>query len=330
MKKSFTLLELIIVIVILGIIGTISIEILQKLAKNYIIEREMNKIALKTDLVLNIIAAKLKTRIKNSVIGAECNDITGEPTGNFVAISKISPKNREKYKVLEWLNYSIYSKRGMWNDNLKHIQPGWSGFVDLKETNSSISGDEYNISSPDSNFSIVQDIDKEWFKSWDIEGYNNVFSNNLDVLVFSGADGRGDFGDINNSYGWYEHNATRIFSIKKLNDTDLDVRAIDESNSTTVYEGYYIVNTAMAIVPIKKDGEYNLFLRFNYFPWKGKHSSDYDGNYTEGNISLLARHVTQFKFKEDNGILRIYICITSDNQKLKEYNLTFCKEKAIF
>jgi prepilin-type N-terminal cleavage/methylation domain-containing protein len=332
MKKAFTLLELIIVIVILGILGTISIEILQKLANNYIMQKEMNKLAFKTDLVLNTIAAKLKTRIKNSVIASEINQTNNQPTGKFIAISQLSPDNEKNYTVLEWLNYSIYSKRGMWSDEINKTQPGWSGFVDLKKTKQYYGKDEYEIISPDSNFSIVQMIDGNWSDAWEINGSDNIFDNNISVLIFSGASGRGDFNDINNSYGWYEHNATRVFSIHKNSDTNLTLTAIDESNSTTVYEGYYIVNTAMAIVPVKSGQEYNLTLYFNYYPWKGKHYNDgLDGNYTEGNSSVLATHVTQFKFKEENGLIRIYICLTSENEELrKDYNLTLCKEKVVF
>lgn len=319
MKKSFTLLELTIVIVILGILGTISIEILQKMADNYIIQREMNKLSFKTDLVLNIIASKLQTRIKNSVIASHCDD-NGNPNGDFVAVSEVNGSSY--YNALEWLNYSIYSKRGMWNSNLKRIQPGWSGFVDLKKTKQYLS-DKYEIITPDSNFSIVQEMDGNWSKAWEINGFDNVLDNNLDVLIFSGADGRGDFSDINNSYGWYEHNATRIFSIKKNSDINLSISAVTESNETTVYEGYYIVNTAMAIVPKKDGNEYNLTLRFNYFPWKGQ-------NYLDGNSSVLATHVTKFKFKEENSLMRIYLCLTSKDSKLRDYNLTVCKEKVIF
>ena len=321
MKKSFTLLELTIVIIILGILGTISVEILQKLANNYIMQKELNKLTQKTDITINIIAAKLRTRIKNSVIAAHANQ-NGNPNNRFISVSDLNPSNSNYYNVLEWLNYSIYSQRGMWNDNLKRIQLGWSGFVDLKDT-VVYGNDKYKIKTPDSNFSIVQAIDSVWFNSWGINGANNIFGNKLDVLVFSGSDGRGDFSDINNSYGWYDKNATKVFAINKINETELNLSAIDESNSTTVYEGYFIVNTAMAIVPVKTGNDYNLTLRFNYFPWLHQ-------NYTDGNSSVIATHVTKFKFKEENGLIRIYLCITSPNKKLKDYNLTICKEKVVF
>jgi prepilin-type N-terminal cleavage/methylation domain-containing protein len=325
MKKAFTLIELLLVIVITGILGTIGFEILQKIAKNYIVQKEMNKLALKTDITLNIIAAKLKTRIKNSAIGSHADD-NGNPNGEFISTSNNTigtvKYNKKYYNVLEWLSYSIYSKRGMWSDELKRIQPGWSGFVDLKKTEN-YGDDKYKIVTPDSNFTIVQLIDGNWSEVWGVDGYDNVLDNNLDVLVFTGASDRGDFNNIRNSYGWYGTKATRVFAINKLSDTELNLTAVDKSNTTTVYEGYYIVNTAMAIVPVKNGEDYNLTLRFNYYPWK-------DENYTEGNTTLLATHVTQFKFKEENELFRIYLCLTSENQKLKDYNLTFCKEKVIF
>jgi len=321
MKKSFTLLELVIVIVIMGILGTISIEILQKVANNYIVQKELTKLSFKTDLTLNILSSKLKNRIKNSIIGAHCDD-NGTPNGEFKALSQISEQNSSYYQVLEWLNTSIYSRRGEWIQSKKHIQPGWSGFVDLKKT-VNYGNDKYKIITPDSNFTMVNQIDGNWSEEWGINGYNNVLDNNLDVLIFSGSDGRGAFNDINDSYGYYDHNATKIFAIKEINETELNLSAIDESNSTTVYEGYYIVNSAIAIVPIKDGNDYNLMLRFNYYPWK-------EQNYTEGNSSIIATHVTKFKFKEENGVLRLYLCMTSPNTKLKDYNLTICKEKAVF
>jgi len=333
MKKSFTLVELIIVVVILGILGTISIEVLQNTYESYVKTKELNKLSMKTDLTLNIIVAKLQNRIKNSVIAVECNAslLSSDPKSclyngnkNFISLSELNESNSYKYPVIEWLYTSIYSKRGMWDENKKHIQPGWSGFVDLKQTE--IQGnDTYTIITPDSNFTMVQYIDGNWSEIWGVNGYDNVFENNISVLVFSGSDGRGDFEDINKSYGYYENNATRVFHITRNNDTNLTVSAVTESNSTTVYESFYIVRGAMAIVPVYDNNthDYNLTLRLNYFPWNGQ-------NYMDGNETLLASHVTQFKFKEEGGVLRIYICITSPQVKLTDFNLTICKEKVVF
>jgi len=333
MKKAFTLVELIIVIVIIGILGTISVEILKNTFDSYLKTKELNKLSFKTDLVLNIIASKLQNRIKNSVIAVECNvslpssdsnSCINNSNKNFIAISSLDSTNSYRFPVMEWLYTSIYSKRGMWDNDKKHIQPGWSGFVDLRITQVG-KKDEYNITTQDSNFTMIQMIDGNWSKAWGIDGYEDVFENNISVLVFSGSDGRGDFEDINNSYGYYDNNATRIFHIIRNSDINLTLQAMTESNSTTVYEGYYIIRGAMALVPVCNSdmSDCNLTLRFNYFPWRGE-------IYLDGNSSILATHITQFKFREDGGVMRIYICITSDSVKLEDYNLTICKEKVVF
>jgi hypothetical protein len=155
-----------------------------------------------------------------------------------------------------------------------------------------------------------------------------VFENNLTVLIFGGSDGRGDFEDINNSYGYYDNNATRVFAVVDYIDSNntakAHIKAITESNSTTVYELYYLVRGAMAVVPVYDSGsdDYNLTLRFNYFPWKGQ-------MYMDGSDSLLATHVVKFKFKEEGGVMRIYICIQSD-QTVNGRKIILCKEKVVF
>ena len=314
----------------MGILGTISIEILQNTFKTYLINKELNKLSFKTDLALNVIASKVQNRIKNSVIAVECNatlDSTSPQSclyasnKKFISIQKINTNNAYKYPVIEFLYVSLFSKRGMWNDNKKQIQPGWSGFVDLIVTKS-LGNDEYNVSTPNSNFTIVEEIEKAWFKGWNVTT-SDIFDENKTVLIFSGSDGRGDFLDVNNSYGYYDNNATRVFKITKINNTNLNLKAITASNSSTVYQAYYIVRGAMAIVPVynKTTNDYNLTLRFNYFPWNGD-------MYLDGNSSIITTHVTNFKFKEESGLIRIYLCITSP--EAKEFNLTICKEKVVF
>jgi prepilin-type N-terminal cleavage/methylation domain-containing protein len=77
MKKSFTLIEILVVLVIVGILATITTEILYKVYENYYISRTLNKLSFKTDAVLNNIAAKLTQRVPNSVIAVECNATNG-------------------------------------------------------------------------------------------------------------------------------------------------------------------------------------------------------------------------------------------------------------
>jgi len=336
MKKSFTLIELIVVMIIMGILATIAVEILLKVSKNYVIVKAENKLVFEDDLIINKIVSRLQNRIPNSVIATECNVTNngcqrGEVTG-FVSIQSLSVQNSKNYPVIEWLSKDVYSKRGEWNSTLKRVIPGWSGFVDLKDTDKH-ADDDYNISIPYSKMRIIQEIDGNWTEAWGISGYNNVFENNLSVLIFSGPDGRGAFNDINHSYGWYKtlyptNKAQKVFAVIEKNDTKhmIRVKTIDDTNDTTVYEGFFIVNGAQAIVPVynQNTNDYNLTFIQNYYPWK-------DQNYTEGNSSLLATHVVQFKFREQGGMMRIYLCIQNPNVNVGDnQKLTICKEKIAF
>jgi len=342
MKKSFTLIEILIVIVILGILATITTKILIKVYENYYYSKELNKLSYQTDLALNVIASKLTHRVKNSLIAVKCDvDSGGCISGNildFDTLSSVSDKNeseRKRYKVLEWLGIDVYSQLGMWDSDLERVIPGYSGFVDLKRTILK-GGDEYNITSPYTKLSIVEAIDSNWTAQFGISG--DIFTNKYEVLIFSGNDDRGDFSEINNSYGYYSTPATRVFEIKdydeftepnNITDTNISIKAISISNSTTVYQKYFLVNSAYAIVPqANKDAhgnviDYNLTLFYNYYPWNNQ-------IYTDGINATIAAHVTQFKFKDENGVVRILLCINSPKIKKDNEPITVCKEKVVF
>ena len=342
MKKSFTLIELIVVMIIMGILATIAVEILLKVSQNYAIVKSENRIAFEEDLVINKIAAKMADRIPNSVIASECNATKNEcikgDIKDFISIKELTPENASKYPVLEWLAKDFYSKRGEWNSNLKKVIPGWAEFVDLKKTEKN-ANDDYNVTLPYSKMSIIQDIDGNWTEQWGINGYQNVFENNLSVLIFSGSDGRGAFNDINHSYGWYEtldsdNKAQKVFAIVQIindnindeNHSKVRVKTIDDTNDTTVYEGFFIVKGAEAIVPSYNadTDDYNLTLYQNYYPWK-------DQNFTEGNASVIATHVVQFKFKEEGGRMMLYLCIQNPQVDIgNNQKLTICKQKVVF
>ncbi|WP_456488045.1 type II secretion system protein [Caminibacter pacificus] len=334
MKKSFTLIEILVVLVIMGILATITTQIIYKVYQNYYISRSLNTLSFKTDTVLNMIASKLSQRVPNSTIAVECNATNGGcDSGNvlsYKAVSLVTPANAYKYPVLEWLAKDIYSKRGIYFDSAKKIIPGWSGFVDLIDT-VNVGQDEYNITLRYVNLGVVQNMANNWFTQWGVSTGSGVFSNLNEVLIFSGADDRGDFSEVNTSYGYYNGPAKNVFKVKNIGLTNppdfaqITVQAITTSNNTMVFEGYYFVNTAMAIVPVYNSdtNDYNLTLRFNYFPWKGK-------KYIDGNETLLATHVTQFRFREQNGIMRIYICISDPKVKAGSEKITVCKEKVVF
>ena len=79
MKKAFTLIELILVIVILGILSFAGINIIKNLYENYLQARSVNTLETQTELVLEQISKRLAVRVKGSTIGRQAS------TGNFVS-----------------------------------------------------------------------------------------------------------------------------------------------------------------------------------------------------------------------------------------------------
>jgi len=357
MKKSFTLIEIIIVIVILGILSNITFDILSRVYQNYIYTKEMNKLSSKIDYTMEVISARLKNRIKHSVIVTKYpatfkdND---EDQVDFKSIAELEDGDTG-YHILEWIGKDYEAKNGMWDYSQKHIQTGWSGFVDLDmQTTHKINDDpnEFNITSPDSNFTIVKLIDRNITASYGFD--TDPFENNTTVLIFSGYDLGGDIvEDFNHSYGWYyneskQREAKAVFAIKdyeeyvnnKSPQVDFTITSITRNNDTNkLFSRYYLSRSAYAIAAIennetlddgRKLNDYNLTFVYNYQPWQGDW---WNGTHGESNSTLLATHVTEIRFKKDlySSVIRIYICIQSDVMELNSTrNLTLCKEKAIF
>ncbi|WP_281950437.1 type II secretion system protein [Nitrosophilus kaiyonis] len=308
MKKAFTLIELIFVIVILSIIGVISAQIITKIYEQYIMTRAINELETKTELTLTQIAKRLSYRIKPSVIARDLE--------NKQDIKPLNDAN-SSYEILEWIGYDNDSFRGSWSSidsNSSIYYPGWSGFIDLdsNETNKT------QIKTLGSKLSIARDIIYE--KTNHLIDLNS--SNNGCAIIFRTLPI--DF-DVINSYGWnkgYDGNTSQAKDIYTAHAISDDVLAFDGTNkdtNKTVFEQYYLTYSAYAIVPDKNN--HSLTFYYDYRPWLGE-------TYINGKESLLLDNVSTFKFKQVDQVIRMKLCvykiITND------FNISFCKEKVIY
>ena len=308
MKKSFTLVELLFVIIILGIIGAISAQIIAKIFEQYIFTRTINELETKTELVLTQIAKRLSYRIKPTTIARDLDNPTD--------IKSLSDAN-SSYEILEWIEYAHDSFRGLYSNidsNSSIFYPGWSGFIDLdsNETNKT------QVKTPGSKLTIARDI---IYKKSQNKIDLNV-TNNGCAIIFKEIPT--DY-DVVNSYGWnrgYDSNSSLAKDVFEVHSISDDVLKFDGSNANspkTVYEQYYLTYGAKAIVPdLSKK---TLYLYYDYMPWRGE-------KYSDGKKAKLIENVTLFKFKQADKVIRMKLCIYK--KITNDFNISFCKEKVVY
>ncbi len=311
-KKAFTLVEMIMVIVILGIIGMIGTDIIAKMYQGYIKTKIVNDLQSKTELVLTQIASRLRYRIKDTVIAKD--------TDNPVVLRPLSEDdNNTVYDMLEWIGYDNEGFLGDWNGSI--YQPGWSGFIDLYDLANT---DETQISTKGSNLVFAEQVIKAL-------SYGNVdmttgSGNQRPSVIFK----KPSFGGTPRNYGLdgavyvnpTDHNDTHPVVIGSSNDI---LNFVEVDNNKTLIEQYYLAWSAYAIVPEQNDvnsTDFNLTLYYNYQPW---HKEKF---ITHGRSSVLAEHVSLFRFAQTGSTVRIKLCIQDGN--ITGTPIGFCKEKAIY
>lgn len=299
MKKAFTMLELVMVMVIMGIVASIGAEIIASMYSNYLRSRTINRLEAQTEITLEQIAKRLQYRIKDSVIARK--------TGT-TPLSPADPSVDQSYNVLEWIGASNESFLGT-------PRPGWSGFIDLDNNNTNRAAGTLKTS--ESNLTDASNTMSE-LTNGDIDLTNGREA----ALVFKGISYNiADFGwgTVNNSDG--------VALIKVSVGATSDILTISNDANpvpTEITEQYTLAHTAYAIVPGNTNPtDFNLTLRYNYQPWNSE-------EYTDGNTSVLAEHASLFRFKQDESILRLKLCLHDANLTGVGDIIVVCKEKVIY
>ncbi len=321
-KKSFTLIEMIFVIIILSLIITGGMIIAGKIYKRNILVSNSLKLQFDTEHTIDKLANMLYYRIPLSAIGYN------PKTGDFEYLGDIV-NNNGKYKVFEWISQSFDIEKGL----------NFSGFADLYASKKPV------LKAIDFNASFINKTLKNKFNT------SNNFKN-LVGIIFAGSFDRGDEGilsDYNNSFGWHGNKAKYVFLInsyiQKSNDTNLSLKESNGSdiNHTRIYEKFYLADSAYAIARgsdinissacIKNlsisDNEINntLFLFYNYRPWKDEtFCADNYGN-KAGNVEILSKNIAGINIKDLNSHLVIFI---KSIYKKGDITIKKSKQKVIF
>ncbi|EET80779.1 hypothetical protein CSHOW_0737 [Campylobacter showae] len=309
MKKAFTLLELMVVIVIIGLLSHMGIQMTLNIYRSYLQSRAINTLETQTELVLEQISKRLAIRVRGSTIGKQ-----PAANGNGAFVSTSAAGLNSTYPILEWITYSYESFQ----------DGGWSGFADLSSPNTAIAAiaGSGTISTPGSrlavaaaapNFSADQNIR-------DLTNSAASIANGNIGIVFKNM-------SLNpaTSFGYNRTNANSIGTI--VANGQNNILSIANYRDALISEQYYLLHTAYAVVPgvASANGDFSLFLHYNFRPWAGQ-------EYNNGNSDLLATNVTRFNFTEANGIIVLKLCIRDAGRSLEpaEAETTVCKTKAIY
>jgi len=298
-RAAFTMIELVMVIVVMGIVASIGSDIIVNLYENYIKTRAINRLQTQSELVLNQIAKRLESRVKDSVIARQSG------SANFLNYVTLTDAN-DSYQILEWIGKDTESFNGIKN-------PGWSGFIDLdnpQSTNPNLKtiGSELNTTN-----AIIKALSNNQVSLLQGDGLqkpaiifkgNSIF--NLDDFGWNGVDGN------------YTHKVSYTAGSN-------DILNFEEANKPTeIFEQYDLAWSAYAIVPEGNQNDFNLTLHYNYQPWENER---YDQNTTSK--SVLIEHASTFKFTKIGDTIRLKLCIHDNNQS-GNYDFAFCKEKVVY
>jgi len=318
-RKSFTLIEMIFVIVILAFIAIGSFNLISKLYKRNYIAKTASDFEYFSQQLTDQLSIFLYNRIPLSVIGYN------QQTGDFKYIGEIDED--DNYPIMEWI--------GELND--AKIGKNLSGFADLYASKKPV------LKALDFNSSFINDILHNKYTT----------SDNLDKLtavIFAGTFDEGAqevLNDYNNSFGWHNHNHKYVFTISNYSQNGNDCNlSLDDTNGKKIYAKFYLADSAYALA-LGKDintsancildlnlssSEINntLFLFYNYRPWKGEtFCADKQGSKKKkrGRADILIKNIQGFSFEEIDHTIRMVLDI---NYSRRGVEVHFSRMKVIF
>jgi prepilin-type N-terminal cleavage/methylation domain-containing protein len=299
LKSGFSMIELILVMVVLGIVSSMSATIIAQVYSSYIVQRAMHDATTKVEIAASIIYNRLSHRVSVTTVGRNIND-----DSDISVVSDIEDASR--YRVVEWY--------GMASDSFN--AGVWSGFCDVDASSSSA------IDTPGSNLANLTDI------------VTNASSSSVDdmAIIFADQLFTSDTAYSPLCMGYVDDSC--IAGVRSVAGTTI---SLDQNyTGLRVAEHYKLVRSAYALVPTSngeegKDGStlFNLELRYDYQPWR----SDVAGNaYKTAPSVVLLENVSVFKFSGKGDTIRFKICVDerigTSSKGDGEY-LSICKEKAV-
>jgi len=317
MKKGFTLLEMIVTIVILGILSAGTFVSLQHLYLRSAKSKALSDLSAESQVIVDQLSALMYDRVPSSVIGYD-------GLANFQSIYALD----NNFTVLEWVGVASES----------HKLRAYSGFVDM---NASINP---KISTASLFPSVIDATVGKKFQDGNISKMGLIFAGSFDdgAMYYSN--------EFNNTFGWHDANTTtiRIYNFSASIDGNITLT----NPPKEIYEKYYLVDSAYAVARGQNinqsaqcitdlnnsiggtitDINNTLFLFYNYRPWENSSDTfcaDKSKISNDSNVTILSKNVSGFEAGVING--SIYFNITMNKEiRGSDNNVTLSKQKAVY
>ena len=306
LKRGFTMLELVFVIVILGIVASISASLVVQVYESYIVQRALHRTSAKAELAAMQISNRLTYRISSSAIGRKLDN-------TLLPLDQVPD---ETYKILEWIGYD--------NDSFSaQSKPGWSGFCDVNATATT----KATISTPGSDLLASTDVIIGKLSLGAPKTIGNA------AIIFAGHEYNSTKNYIATCMG-FDTDSSCISPVTATG-TTATLLTIEDNNPKVMTDQYKLAWSAYAIVPTQVIGSdltdrgfqstdeiYDLDFYYNYQPWDSTTSPSYN----DGLSSTLVTNVESFRFIGKGDTIRFKICVI---ESIGDANITSCKEKAV-
>ncbi|GHS87283.1 hypothetical protein FACS189487_03140 [Campylobacterota bacterium] len=304
-RHGFTLVELIFSIVILGILASVTADIVSHIYSRYLAALDTERAQSDTRRTLDILSARLSQRVKNSAVGRN----RSLPIANRASVISLDdPRLRIRdYDMLQWVGIAYESQRGeatgtpmgLYDTPPVPLNPPPSGFGSTVENG--WTGVAYATTAPIASLYVSGGLQRQWSSplsdvriakaverrhAYYIDGaiHAEPFEDLTSVAVFAGDDARGDYyGGQTANWGWYNApGATPTVEVNNYfqvipsiaNFTRFALSTIvgtDADIPSSFFRddelvGYYFTRSAYALWI---DENSSLRLTYNYRPWQG-------------------------------------------------------------
>jgi len=308
MKKAFSLIEVIFVLIILGIVASISSQIIVQVYEGYIVQNALYKSTTKTELVANQIVNRLTYAIDGTTIAKDIKNIGVVEGTHWIKLENI-PATENNFTTVEWIgaDYDSFSVGRT---------PSWSGVANYETATIN------SFVTPASKLNRANTI------------ISNLSNGEVDLNGVAGQRPAVIFIQKAKEYrtgkkyspqcmGLIDTNTSCIFPVARNSDNNFSFSG-GVPLGTLITERYKLAWSAYALVPEDLDGDglFNLFLYYNYQPWEGELYTS-----VTSNRKLLMKNVSVFKFTENGGVIQLKLCASENIGQT--FNISSCKEKAI-